>query len=350
MLVSFVAAGCISGAPPATATVYLITSTLPATQVPTGTAVPHPTLQPTSAPIQGITTSRLNVRGGPSSASPPLGMIDPFTTVLIQARDQSGNWYQIQFPQGNQGFGWVTAQYVTVQNPAAIPVVTSAAGAAPSGVIMQQVNVRSGPGTDANSVGALNARDVVALTGKDQTGLWLQIQYQAGPDGKGWVAAGYVQANGFDQLPIVGQTGQLIGTETPTAVPPTALPTPGIAVQDNDSAQAPAADVTFSPAGAGSLIYSSSLSTPAGDAEDWIRFTPYESRLRIGLACLGNGDLRLALTTKSLPVINQQLPGCGATTMLTLVAMQPYLLQLTLGAVTGQQQYLQYTLTVVNLP
>jgi uncharacterized protein YraI len=351
VLASIAAASCTTIPSSGTATPFLITSTLPPTPAPPVASLPPPaTSAPAAAPIPGTTSSRLNVRGDPSSASPPLGMIEPFSSVQIRGKDPSGNWYEIEYAQGKDGLGWVTAQYVTVQSQAAIPVVAGASESGPSGVITQQLNVRSGPGTDSNSVGTLNARDVVVLVGKDSGGLWLQIQYPAGPEGKGWVASGYVQADGLDQLPIVGQTGQVIGTETPTGIPPTAIPTSGIAATDDDSAQAPAADVVFSPEGAGSFIYSGDVSAPAGDAEDWIRFTPYGTRLSARLDCQGTAILRLELTHSGQMQTGQDLPACGTAGILTLSAGQPYLLRLFLNPGQGQQEYAHFTLTMDSLP
>lgn len=277
-------------------------------------------------------------------------MIGPSTAVQIRGKDPGGNWYQIVFPQAKNGLGWVTSLYVTVQNKDSIPVLAAAAGEGPSGVVMQQVNVRSLPGMDSNSVGTLNARDVVSLTGRDPGGLWLQIEYAAAPGGKGWVAAGYVQASGLDQLPIVGQAGQIVGTATATGVPPTPIPTPGIAAPDNDLAQVPAVDITLSPTGIGSFIYAGGLSAPAGDSQDWIRFTPYGTRLSARLDCQGDAIPHLELTVNGMPVTSQDLPNCGMIRFLELSSRQPYLLRLFVSSAQGQQEYIRYTLTIDSLP
>ncbi len=351
ILAVIVASGCEGSAQSAASTPFVVASTSPPTVVATATVVlPPATPQPTVAPIQGTTTSRLNVRGDPSSASPPLGMIEPFTSVLIRGKDPSGNWYQIDFPQGKAGVGWVTSQYVAVQSQAPIPVVLMAAASGLSGVITQQVNVRDGPGTDSGTLGILNARDVVALTGRDPGGSWLQIQYPGGPGGRAWVAAGYIQTDSLNQLPVVGGSGEVIGTETPTGVPPTAIPTPGIASADNDSGQSPAADITFSPAGIGSFIYSGDLSAPTGDTEDWIRFTPYGTSLSARLDCQGNGVNQVEMMISGAPIGDQQLPICGATRILDVTPRQAYLLRLFLSTTEGQQVYVRYTLTIHSLP
>src|SRR5581483_10301053 len=244
---------------PTAATPFIITSTLPPGPPlsPAETAQP-PTATPTLTPIEGTTSTQVNVRGEPSTASAPLGMIPAFSKVQIVGKDPNAKWYQILYAQAPDGKGWITAQYVDVKDKDAIPVAGGApgSGSGASGVVIQQVNVRSGPGTSYNALGTLNPNDVVTLTGKDPTGVWLQIQFANGPDGKGWVTAAYVQASGLGVLPIIGQAGDVVGTGTPTTIPATITPTLVAAWQDNDSAGSPAANVVFSPTGTRSLIYS----------------------------------------------------------------------------------------------
>lgn len=351
LVAALLGTGCGTPRPPISDTPYVTTSTLPPTLSPTR-ANPSESVPATAThtPIQGATSTRVNVRKDPSSASPPIGVIDAYAYVQIVARDPSGSWYQIQFPAGEAGLGWVTSQYVNVQGKDDIPTIARIAGSGPGGVILQQVNVRSGPGTDADTLGTLNPRDLVSVLGKDPTGLWLQIQYAGSSAGTGWVAAGYVQSSGLDQLPVIGQTGEVIGTETPTGVPPTPIATPGIAAADDDSLVSPGADVTFSPVGSGSLIYSSDLSAPAGDAADWVRFSPDTPRSTIRLACTGTASVTLSVLADGIRVAVPHLPACGDAQVLTLIPAQRYTLELSASAHGGQQSYARYTLTIVSLP
>ena len=107
---------------------------------------------------------------------------------------------------------------------------------------------------------------MVSLTGKDADSTWLQIEFASGPDGKGWVNAGFVQAQGVENLPIVTEGGEVVGTGTPTGIPPTPTPTLVPAPVDNDSAENPIVRVTFAPTGTQTLIYNGDVSSPAGDA------------------------------------------------------------------------------------
>ena len=292
------------------------------------------------------------MRGEPSTASTPLGMIGPSTKVEIIGKDPSGNWAQIIFPQAPSGKGWLTMQYINVKDPDAIPVVGIATGSEPgqSGAIVQQVNVRNGPGTNFDTLGILNPKDVVALTGKDASGIWLQIQFASGPDGKGWVTAAYVQTSGTATLPIVGQTGQVVGTGTPTSIPLTITPTLVAAPQDNDSAQSPAIAVTFSPSGTRSLIYSSDVSTPIGDPEDWIQFTPYSTDVIADLTCLGNGNLKVELWQNGALMQNWGSLACGETRQIGLSSSSSYLIHFVAIPNGNELEYVQYIINIETIP
>ena len=62
-------------------------------------------------------------------------------------------------------------------------------------VIVERLNVRSGPGTNYNRVGAVSAGDVVAVTGQVNNCSWLQVTTSAGVEG--WVSGSsqYVTLN-----------------------------------------------------------------------------------------------------------------------------------------------------------
>ncbi len=357
---ALVASGCglnLASPDMGTPTVFIITATLPPTTPPpaTQTAQP-PTAALTPAPIEGTTSTKVNVRGEPSTLGATLGIIDPSVKVQITGKDLSENWYQIVFAQAPDGKGWVTAQYVEVKAKDEVPVIggapasTSGAGSGsssgPSGVVIQQVNVRSGPGTDFNALGTLNPKDAVTLTGKDANGVWLQIAFANGPDGKGWVTAAYVQANGAENLPIIAGSGEVVGTGTPTSIPPTITPTLVAALQDGDSAQAPAVNVIFAPTGTRSIIYSSDVSAPNGDAEDWIQFTPYNAGVSASLTCAGNGTLSVELWQNNAPLQNWGGLSCGESKVLEVNAGQSYLMRLVAHSVSGGLEYTHYTLNL----
>ncbi len=343
-------AGCsvnLSGAGAGTPTLFVITSTLPASLPPPPSSTPLPAAATaTTAPVEGLTTTQVNVRSDPSSAGSALGIIGLSAKVEISGKDSGGNWYRISYPQAPGGTGWISAKYVQVQDAQAVPVI-AAPGDGPGGVITEQVNVRSGPGTTFDALATLNQNDAVSLLGKDSGGQWLQVQFKSGPGGQGWVSAGYVKAAGLDKLPIVAQSGETIGTGTPSLVPATITPTLVAAPQDGDSAQDPAVNVTFSPSGMRTFIYSGSVSTPEGDGQDWIQFIPYTGTVIASLSCAGNGALKVELSKNGAVLPDQTGLACGDQNVSIKVEPgQTYLFHVAAVSSANSLTFIQYTLTV----
>lgn len=317
---------------------------------PSDTAPPPPP-QPTAAPVEGTTSTQVNVRSEPSTAGSVLGTLPAGTKVEITGRDPAGNWWQIVHPEGGQGRGWVTSQYVTSANDGAVPVIGDGTGptSGNTAVVQQQINVRSGPGTGFNSLGTLNARDVARLTGRDPSGAWLQIEFPSGPEARGWVNAAFVQANGVETLPIITEAGEVIGTRTPTGIPPTATATVVPAWADNDTQENPVASVVFEPLGTQTLIYSGDVSSPEGDTQDWVQFSPYKDTAYASLECGVDTNLQVSLLENGQPVsfelacndVQKPVPvKAGATYMIHVEAPQ----------FPGGLQYITYTITIQTSP
>jgi uncharacterized protein YraI len=310
--------------------------------------------QPTAAPVEGFTSTQVNVRAEPSTASNVLGIIPADTRLEITGKDPGGSWWQINYAQGVDGKGWVTAQYITTASTPEVPVIGGSEADPHNGnvaVIQQQLNVRSGPGTSFNSLGTLNPQDVVSLSGKDPNGAWLQIEFAAGPQGKGWVNAAFVRAQGVDLngLPIITEEGQIVGTGTPTTIPASPTPTRVPAWADNDSAASPVVRVVLEPAGTQTLIYNGDISSPQGDTEDWIAFQPHTQQIFASLECRGSPALQIELTQDSRPV-NLKL-ACGDQIKPVPVQVgSEYLLHIELAPHTENLQYTNYILTVKVIP
>ena len=233
-----------------------------------------------------------------------------------------------------------------------VPTIGGAESGPRSGniaVIQQQIHVRSGPGTGFNSLGTLNPQDVVSLTGKDPNGAWLQIDFPAGPDGKGWVNAAFVQAQGAENLPIIAESGLVVGTGTPTVVPPTPTPTVIPAREDSDSASSPITSVIFDPTGTQAFMYNGDLSTPQGDREDWIAFRPYDRFVFARLECTGSATIEVQLLENGLPV--DTYIKCGAPMEeLAVQAGSSYLIHLRVASSAPTLQYTSYILTIKTRP
>jgi uncharacterized protein YraI len=331
---------------------FIITATLPATAIPRPSGTPlAPPPQPTTAPVQGTTSTQVNVRAEPSTASDVLGIIPANTNVEITGKDLGESWWQINYAQGIDGKGWVTAQYITTAGTPEVPTVGGNETDLNNGnvaVVQQQLNVRSGPGTDFNSLGTLNPQDVVKLTGKDPNGAWLQINFATGPEGKGWVNAAFVQPTGAENLPIITETGLIVGTGTPTVIPFTPTATVLPAMDDQDSTRAPAVNVTFSTSGTQALQYSSDVSSPSGDAEDWLQFTPYENHVLLEVSCKGS-DVHVELLQGGQVILQITTQNCANQ---QIVRVQPgKSVQVRVSAISsGSLNYSSYILNLRTLP
>lgn len=361
LIFALLAAAC-SPAPmtEASPTLTLASPTPAPSQTPLPTATPIPS-SPTATftPIEGRVIAQINVRSGPNVNYSSLGILESGQKIQILGRDQSGDWYVIAYPSGPQGRGWVTATYVQASNTTSLPLVEiQDSDADVTGKATQQLNVRSGPGTDYNVLGMIQPGTVMLLTGKNENATWLQIEYAGGPGGRGWVTAAYVQVNDTASLPALNASGTPVtpSASGPTSVPVTPTPTLGPASADKDSSAAPAIQVTFSPAGTRQFSYSSDLSSPQGDAEDWVEFTPYASlagspaRVLLSLACNGNGKLTVELWQDGAALKDWSGLVCGdRDVLLELAAGQAYQFRLRANSGDGLR-YVHYTLTVGNAP
>jgi len=343
----FLTAGCgvIRRSAPAVPTLLAVTATLLPASLPPSTPPSLLAVPPsTAAPIEGITLTQVNVRGEPSTASASLGMLAASSRVQVLGKDPSGNWYQVLYPTAAEGKGWVAAQYVQVKDREALPALVLAPE--PSGVITQPVNIRSGPASAFDALGILNPNDVVILTGRDESGLWLRIRAPNLPQGYGWVAAAFVRSEALQSLPIISSAGETKGTATATPLPLTATPTRVAAQPDPDSQQSPAVNLVFSPNGAGALLYSSDLSTPDGDSDDWVQFMPYTPLVVIGLLCEGNGMLQAEMQPPAVSLDDRTDLRCNEAKTWRLVAGQTYIVHLQVVGRDGDLQYVRYTLSI----
>jgi uncharacterized protein YraI len=366
-LLALLAAACGTPEPVASPSATVSPSPLPS-ETPTLPVTPlPPTVTATPILIDGTLTIKVNVRSGPGTSYDSLGQLEAGGKVQIIARDSQGAWYLILYPAAPQGRGWVAAQYVTVATGTEVPLDATPTPTGPTGRVVQRLNVRSGPGTTFDTLGLLEPGVVVSLTGKNTTASWFQIDYPARPGGRGWVTSQYVLTDTAADLPVLDDYGVVVpdpardnlvtpsaaGTPSGPVIPPT--PTIGPAFADGDSSVNPAIQVTFSAIGTHHFAYSSQVSAPQGDAEDWIEFTSYSAsgtnaRLNFSLACIGNGTLTVELWQGGTLLSSWGTLACGETgKTILLSAGQVYLIRLAPIAGVGLR-LVAYTLTVQNNP
>jgi len=299
-----------------------MTATLPGISTPTSAATQAPTAPlPALPPIEGTTTTQINVRSEPSTIGNSLGTIAPFSKVQILGRESYGAWYQIIYLNSTDGKGWVTRLYVQVDAAAEIPVIQTEADLGVSGLVIQPINIRSGPGTVFDSLGSLSPNDVVTVTGKDSSGEWMQIKLKAGV---GWVASEFLKVNGTDALPITAGTTQIIPTGESTGSG-TLVPPQLTYLQDNDSMRSPSISVQLSSLGTGAVQFNGNVSSPDGDTEDWLQFTSDHPDILIGVKCSTLG-LHVELW-KDIDPVGESILSCEETEIFGIESGQTYSLR-----------------------
>lgn len=372
----------ISVAPQSNATATItpplpfFSATIPPTFTPrpSSTSLP-PTAIPTVAPIGGLITTQINVRSKPDQTSASLGTLKNGDQVQIIGKDVSGAWWQITYSASADGKGWIASAYVNAEgNGATLPVIDPSGAIIPTAnpintiaptnapftstsnaktaSVQSKINVRSGPGSNYNSLGLLNPGDIVTLTGRNETSAWLQIIYPGGPDDRGWVSAAYVQAPSVEGLPYYNNLGTPIGN-IPTLVVNPATPTPTLipAPQDGDSSAAPAFSLIFSPAGSRLFTFSDAVSSPEGDNEDWLAIkidgaSGQTKTILISIACAGNGSAQAILQKSGSAFANSGAIECGAAGQsFTLNTQEVYLLQIK-SAGASSLQFTSYTISI----
>ena len=125
------------------------------------------------------------------------------------------------------------------EQPTTAPTPTPEPTAAPAEVVINsQMNVRGGPGTNYNVVGAANQGQRYPVTGKNNDGTWWQIDFNGQP---GWVFAELVST--------VNTESVAVAVNIPAPPPPTATsPAPPPAPPTNTPVPQPAAPQEQAPA------------------------------------------------------------------------------------------------------
>jgi hypothetical protein len=157
--------------------------------------------------------------------------------------------------------GTQTSRAADAENAAAAteepPSAPEAAACEPEVTATMDVNVRGGPGSSYGEVGALFSGESAKALGWNEAHTWWNIEYAAGPGGRGWV---WGQAVSSSCIPA------------DLAVIPVAPAAPAAPAQEEDLAEEPAAE------------------PETADDQSW----PFLQAFPIGpLVAAGNGDLQL---------------------------------------------------------
>lgn len=323
-----------------------ITATLPPTSIPQATHTPHPpTSIPTTPPVAGTTNTQINVRAETNTASESYGVIPAFTQVQITGKDTTGTWVQILYPESMTGSGWVRAEYVQTESMEEIQVRDVATVAGTSGLVVSGINVRSGPGTNFDSLGVLVPKDVVWVTGRDEGSAWVQFLFSPASDGIGWAAVEFLQIEDVESLPVIAQTAA--ATEETPSVETEAPTVAQIAQPDGDSAESPLTQVDLASSGSRAFQVQGDVSTPAGDLDDWVAFSSASARIAIDVSCASEGLLVELWQAGS--VVESSVVACGGGSQLTVTPNVLYVLRLSIPS-TNAAAFTEYVLKVEARP
>ncbi len=340
------ASGCSANitANNSTATPNFVTATLAVAPTfalaATSTPLP-PSPAPTLPPMDGTTTTQLNVRSEPSTAGNNLGIVPAFSKIQVLGKEENGTWLQIVFAESPNGKGWITAMYVQMNAAVEVPVVEIEAGSGPvvSGLVIQGLNVRSGPGVEYESLGTLVANDVVLVTGKDANGAWIQIEFRSEV---GWVASEFLKIKSIDALPITADTAQATSATADTLP---AIVNGNPALPDGDSSASPLISIVLATSKSQAFQFNGEISSPQGDNEDWVQFTPQTNWAQIDVTCSNNNA--------SADIWNNgSIAGnitCNEKRLLNVQAGESYLIQMHMDPL-NDFTYLTYTLKVGIFP
>lgn len=324
-----------------------VTASLPATGTPypTLTSLP-PSPVPTTQPLEGVTIMQIHVRTGTSSASKSLGIIAQFSPVQVLGQDSSKGWYQISYTNAPEGTGWVRSEYIQVNAQAEIPVIqtVTSTGAGVNGSVLQKINVRSGPGTTFNVLGELNPKDVVFISGLDESKSWAQIEFMNGPDGKGWAALQFLNVESTDSLTVLIPSSP---TPAPQVSPsPFPMVEPGTARLDEDSEAHPLFHLDLSPSGSLQAQISDEISWPDGDLEDWIRLQSTDEKIVFRLMC-ASGVLKLETTRETENPISLSL-ACNTTKSANIFPHTSQMIRVKIAEPEAAQR-VDYRLTIESI-
>ena len=159
-------------------------------------ATPTPT-GPTGRVIQ-----RLNVRSGPGTTFNSLGLLEAGVIVFLTGKNTTASWFQVEYPAGPGGHGWVTSQYIQVESTVELPVlddygnlVTPGAASTPPGTVLPPTPTLgpASPDGDSSANPAINV--IFSATGTHKFTYSSQVSTPQGDD-KDWVAFTPYSASG----------------------------------------------------------------------------------------------------------------------------------------------------------
>jgi uncharacterized protein YraI len=217
-------------------------------------------LQETTATAEAL--GQANLRSTTDVNAPLVGQITSGTAYPIIGRSELYPWYLLGDDDSGQPIGWVYAELVSVRGdvnlvPFSTTVVDENAAATPApsvspaanstaaqataepglvgvavplepsatptlsgnviGTVVGEINIRFGPGTEYPRIGVGKIGEQFQISAWHTQLPWIQIRYDAAPNGFGWVQMDLLEVKGdIFTLPSISQTIFDLPTLTPT--------------------------------------------------------------------------------------------------------------------------------------
>jgi uncharacterized protein YraI len=153
------------------------------------------------------------IRQGPGVEYPVFGVTSVGSRAIVVGDSEDEQWWAIKL---ETTMGWVYKGYTYAQKTDDVPVIENPdvptniepavpGSDAPAATTLEVVNVRSGPSSDYDSYGKVSIGTRLSVIGRSVDSEWLVVNLPTdiAPNGQGWIAARYVQAENIDDVPVV---------------------------------------------------------------------------------------------------------------------------------------------------
>lgn len=197
--------------------IYLWVSGASGTAEPEGPPIEVPPPAESSGP-SAIALEAINIRSGPGTNYPSYGVAPKGTTGVVIGVSTTKQWWVVKLPVtiDPSGQGWVSGQYVQVQNADNVPVfpdpplpppiaLPMPPIALPSAQALDVIYIRSGPGVNYPAYGLAQKGATGEVIGVSKDGKWWVVKLPTDKvtSGQGWVSADWVQTSGAENVPVI---------------------------------------------------------------------------------------------------------------------------------------------------
>jgi uncharacterized protein YraI len=172
---------------------------------------------PANAP-QVTMREAATLRSGPTLEFPVFGVAPTGARAEVLGQSEDEEWWAVRMPTdfARDGTGWVSKLYTNSTNTGGVPEIATPklpnkispaapASDAPSLIARDPLHVRTGPGNQYPSLGAVPTGAILGVVGVSPDGehYVVNVPTTIEPSGQGWVPARFVRAENVDKVPVV---------------------------------------------------------------------------------------------------------------------------------------------------